>query len=57
MDKILILRAAYFVYKKEALMGKKEYIMGDFMKDWKTRRSSLHDAIQKGGSKVCPMRR
>jgi hypothetical protein len=30
-------------------MGKNECIMGmDFMKDWKTWRSSLHDAIQQG---------
>jgi hypothetical protein len=30
-------------------MGKKECIMGmDFMKDWKTWRASLHDAIQEG---------
>lgn len=30
-------------------MGKNECIMGmDFMQDWKTWRSSLHDAIQEG---------
>ena len=30
-------------------MGKKECIMGmDFMKDWKTWRASLHDAIAEG---------
>ena len=30
-------------------MGKKECVAGmDFMKDWKTWRSSLHDAIQEG---------
>ena len=30
-------------------MGKKECVAGmDFMKDWKTWRASLHDAIQEG---------